>query len=682
MHAVSAAAQSPADSSLAARRPDSLRTYILSPIRVEGRMDDLVGFATSASQGRVGRSDLALRPLLREAELLETLPGMIVTQHSGEGKSNQMFLRGFNLDHGTDFRTEVDCMPVNLPTHGHGHGYTDLNFLIPELVDHIEFHKGVYEARIGDFGSAGGAHFHLAKDLAQSFLEFEAGAHGHTRAVGAAGHALGKGTLLLAGETRFYDGVWDLPGEVAKYGGLARYTWKRDLSEYSILALGYHNDWHSSDQLPLRAANGPTGRFGQVDSTLGGDTGRYSLSASWRRQARNDFQRAAIYGIAYDLDLFSNFTYGLGDSLDGDQFEQVDKRMVFGGSFEHNRFSKFMGRDHLWSIGLQTRTDVISEVGLHRTRARRRVATVRDDEVLESTAGLFVQARSTWHPRVHSVLGLRGDQYFFDVESSNPENSGDESAGRVSPKATLVFGPWRNTELYANAGLGFHSNDARGTTIRVDPASGDPASTVDPLVPSRGLEVGVRINPVGTLRSTVALWQLDLDSELLFVGDAGTTEPSGRSQRIGIEFANFWRPRTWLSLDADVSLSRGRLLDVPDDEDRIPGALEHVVAAGLAAAHPSGVDGALRVRYLGEYPLIETNAVRADATTLVNASLGYRFRRIRVGMSVLNLFDSDGNDIQYFYASRLPGEPTAGIEDVHVHPFEPRQLRGSVTWRF
>jgi hypothetical protein len=662
---------------------DSLRVYVLEPVRVQGRIDDLIGLATSASQGRVGQAEVELRPLVREAELLETLPGMIVTQHSGDGKSNQMFLRGFNLDHGTDFRTEVEEMPVNLPSHAHGQGYTDLNFLIPEVVDHVEFQKGVYYADIGDFGSAGGARFSLVRDVRRNLAKLEYGENGFVRVVGVASPALGPGTLLAAGEIKGYDGAWELPQELQKGSGLGRYTWRRGLQEFSILAMAYHNEWNSSDQIPHRAIqSGTVSRLGQVDSTLGGKTNRYSLSLSWRRQARDDFQHAGVYAIYYDLDLFSNFTYFLDDSLHGDQFEQVDQRVVVGGSFEHNWSETLLGREHLWSVGLQARTDIIPEVALNRTWRRQQIRTVRNDEVLEATAGVYLQARSTWRAWLHSVLGVRGDGFYFDVASSIPENSGDATDARLSPKATLVFGPWAKTEIYLNGGLGFHSNDARGTTIRVDPTTGEPASRVDPLVTSRGAEIGIRVNPLAGLRSTVSFWLLDLDSELLFLGDAGTTEPTDRSRRWGVEWANFWKPLPWLALDADLALSEARLVDAPEGENHIPGALEQVLAAGLTLEHPKGFLGALRLRYLGEYPLIEDNSVRAKATTLVNASLGYGYRRLRLMLSVLNLLDSDENDIQYFYTSRLEGEATGGVDDVHLHPVEPRQLRGSITWWF
>ena len=301
-----------------------------------------------------------------------------------------------------------------------------------------------------------------------------------------------------------------------------------------------------------------------------------------------------------------------------------------------------------------------------------------------SATGVFVEADSRWTPWFRSVLGLRADGYTFDVASDRAENSGHRGAGIVSPKASLVFSPTRTTELYVSGGYGFHSNDARGTTIRVDPVSGAPAERVDPLVRSTGGELGVRTSPVAGLRSTVSVWALDLASELLFVGDAGATEASAASRRRGVTFANFYRPTASLALDADVSFAHARLRGVPADAARIPGALEHVVAGGIAwTPAERGPLGALRLRHFGSYALVEDDGVRAQPATLLNADVGYRLATgTQLRLTVLNLANARADDIQYFYASRLRGESGAGTEDVHAHPVEPRQLRLSLDWRF
>ncbi|HWA59017.1 MAG TPA: TonB-dependent receptor [Gemmatimonadales bacterium] len=654
----------------------------LSPLTVVGRIDNLIGTAGSASEGHVGAEDLRQRPLLREGELLETVPGVIVTQHSGDGKANQYFVRGFNLDHGTDFRTEVEGMPVNMPTHAHGQGYTDVNFLIPELVDYIDYRLGVYHAEVGDFGSAGGAQFRLAKTLARPFVTTSAGEHALERAAAGGSWKLGGGHLLLGGEAKRYDGPWRLDEDLRKVSGMARYSWERGASSFSVLGLAYHNRWNSSDQIPLRAVDEALiTRFGHIDGSDGGHTQRYSVSGSWRHLGGNSVQDVEVYGIYSDLDLFSNFSYFLSDTVNGDQFNQHEQRTVLGANLRHTQPVSAMGRSHVFTLGLQSRADFINGLGLFLTRRRERLSTVRQDDVRETGSGVYLQAESRWAANFRSELGVRADLYTFHVESDLAANSGSRSAAIVSPKASFIYAPSPAAEVYVSGGLGFHSNDARGTTIRVDPATGDPASRVNPLVRSRGAELGLRLTPVPQWRSTLAIWALDLNSELLFVGDGGATEPTDASHRGGITWANFYRPIPQLSLDLDVSLARARLTGVPAEQDRIPGALENVVAAGVTwAAVRRGPFAALRVRHFGSYPLIEDNSVRASSTTLLNADAGFLVSGIRVTASVLNLLDSKASDIQYYYASRLPGEPAAGVDDVHFHPVEPRQVRLTLAW--
>jgi hypothetical protein len=355
--------------------------------------------------------------------------------------------------------------------------------------------------------------------------------------------------------------------------------------------------------------------------------------------------------------------------------------VVLGATVSRGQQLQAMGVEHTVTLGLQSRADFLSPVGLYRTAQRRRLSTVRQDDVVETGTGLYVEAQSHWRSWFRSTLGVRGDAYTFDVTSDRPENSGRHTATIASPKVSLAFVPSIRTEIYLSGGLGFHSNDARGTTIQVDPATGERASRVDPLVRSRGAEIGFRANAAQGWRSTLALWMLDLDSELLFIGDGGTTEPSERSRRSGITLANFYGPVPQLSLDADVSVARARFSGDSRDEDRIPGALENVVAAGVTwAPHKNGLFGALRVRHFGSYPLIEDNSLRATATTLLNADIGLFVAGVRVQLSVLNSLNERASDVQYYYSSRLQGEAATGVADVHFHPVEPRQLRISLGW--
>lgn len=653
---------------------DSSRT--LTTVQVTGRRDNLAGVAISAAQGRIGHADLKQRPLVREGEILEAVPGMILTQHSGDGKANQMFLRGFNLDHGTDFQTRIEAMPLNLVTHAHGQGYSDLNLLIPELVDHVSYSLGPYYAELGDFGSAGGATLQLVRALPRAFASAEGGAWGYRRLVAAGSETRGAHTWLAGGEVKDYDGPWQIAQGLSKRSGVARYSWQGAGQTLSVLGMSYANHWNASDQIPARAVlNGSLDRFGQIDPSLGGQTARHSISATFERQRGLVQSSLDAYAVRYDFTLFSNFTYFLDNDASGDQIRQRDGRMIYGLDAQQRRLFTVRSRAQQLRYGLQTRYDD-ANVSLARSADRQLSSMVRADLVRQGSVGLWTSIESQWRSRVRTVLGVRADGYAFDVRSDRTENSGNRRALLASPKASVILRASDGVELYAGGGLGFHSNDARGTTIHTDPVSGARVQPVDPLVRSTGGELGMRLSGPRDMRTTISLWTLRLNSELLFVGDAGTTEPQGRSARTGVTIANYWRPLRRVALDADVSFTDARYLDAPAEERRVPGALENVIAAGVQwAPMRSGPSVVVRLRHLGAYPLVESNAVRATSTTLVNASIGVPVRGVRLTASVLNALGSRGRDIQYYYASRLAGEPVGGVEDVHFHPVEPRQIR-------
>jgi hydrogenase/urease accessory protein HupE len=653
----------------------------IEKIEVRGRADSLVGIAESATQGTVGFEQLELRPLLRTGEILETVPGVIVTQHAGGGKANQYFLRGFNLDHGTDFATSVDGIPYNLPSHGHGQGYTDLNGIIPELVERVDYRKGPYYADVGDFGSAGAADMQLFETLDESLLRFEGGNLGHYRGLIAGSTRAGPGNALVALEAARDDGPWKQRDDFERTLGMARYSQGGDDGRLVLTVLGYHGEWDSSDQI-ARSAVDEVGRFGSLDRTTGGDSQRHSLSAAWERNGDASRSRVMAYAFYYDLDLFSNFTYFLDDPVDGDQFEQRDRRWTTGLKASHSRLDRLGGRDVQTTLGLQVRNDSIRN-GLFHTQARDRLDKTRDDRIHESAVAPYLEAEIQWCDRLRSVAGVRTDKYWFDVDDRRHLNSGDRSDVKTSPKLSLIFGPWGSTEFYLQGGYGFHSNDARGVNTRIDPADGvTPLDRADPLVRTEGFEGGARTTWLPGLQSTLSLWQLDIDSELVFIGDAGTTEPSRPSRRRGIELANYYTPTEWLALDLDVSISRARFRDAADEGDEIPGSIEEVVAAGISVHDVGPFSASLRARYFGPRPLVEDDSVRSSSTTLLSARLGYRIDDTwSLDAEIFNLFDVEDSDIEYFYESRIrpSGLP---VEEIHFHPVEPMSLRVGLTARF
>ena len=637
----------------------------------------LVGVALSATQGVVSAKQIDNRPLMRAGEVLEAVPGVIISQHSGEGKANQYYLRGFNLDHGTDFATTVAGVPVNMPTHAHGHGYSDLNFLIPELIAGVQFSKGPYAAEEGDFSTAGASHIRYVNALDKPVVRLSAGGEGWRRAFAAGSPQFAGGHLLAAIEAGHNDGPWERPDDFAKINGVLRYSRGTSRNAFAITGMAYSADWQATDQIPERAvAAGTIGRFGGVDDTLGGSTGRYSASADWQRAAASSVTRVTAYAMRYRLNLFSNFTYFLDDPVNGDQFEQADRRYVFGGRATHRIGGRVADRPSEFLFGLDMRRDNIGTIGLYQTLERARLSVTREDAVRQTSAGAFARHDLQWTPWLRSTVGLRVDRFHFDVAAGDPRNSGRESDAIVSPKATIVLGPFASTEFYANWGEGFHSNDARGATITVDPKAGDPAERVTPLVRARGEEIGVRTTRLRHIQATAALWRLDLDSELLFVGDAGTTEAGRPSRRGGVELSAVFAPASWLSVDADLSLSRARFRDADLGGTRVPGAVERVFAGGVNVENAGPFFGSLRVRHFGARDLIEDGSVRSAPTTIVNLQGGAALSpRVRVYADVFNLFDRRVSDIDYFYRSRLNGEPAGGIDDVHFHPALPRSVR-------
>ena len=648
--------------------------------------DNAVGTSDAASEGVIRADLLASRPAQRPGEVLEFVPGVIVTQHSGDGKANQIFLRGFNLDHGTDFATSINGVPVNMPSHAHGQGYSDLNFLMPELVQRVEYRKGPYSARNGDFSLAGSADITYRTRLDMPFMDLALGQRGFRRGVLGGSMALGPSgtTALAAVEVAGHDGPWTVPQGLRRLNGVFTLSGGDDIDAWQVSLMGYDASWTATDQIPERAigqtglVSGQSRAFGRYDSldpTAGGLTSRHSLSGQWiHNDADGGVWRTQAYAVRYGMDLYSNFTYALERPQQGDQFRQQDDRWVWGGQVGRALSHGLAGRLARTEWGLQWRHDD-ARVGLYDSVARRVTNTVRLDDVQQTLASLHAQTMVEWSPLVRTITGLRADQLDARVSSlSNPLNSGHARDAILSPKFSMVLGPWNKSELFINAGSGFHSNDARGGTIRVDPRSGEPVRQVPLLVPGRGAELGLRTEAISGLQTSLALWMLRLNSELVYVGDAGVTEASQASRRHGVELSNRWAPKSWMLVDADVAWSQGRLAN----GDRIPNAVDRVASAALTLKDLGLWSTSLQWRYLGGGPLVEDNSVRSHPSSTFNARVGRQLpgwgRHADVSVDVFNLTNRRVNDIQYFYESRLPGEAQA-VGDRHLHPAEPRSIR-------
>ena len=711
---------------------------VSTTVDVQGREDSLIGIADSATQGTVGYKQLEDRPLLRSGEILETIPGMIITQHAGGGKANQYFLRGFNLDHGTDFANFIDGMPLNLPSHAHGEGYSDMNIVIPEFVQRVNFEKGPYYAEIGNYGSVGSANLQFFKTLPQNFFQVEAGMYDYLRAVFGISQKLGSGVLLYGGEAYYDNGPWTHPDAFAKFNGLVTYSQGDATNGFSFTARGYHGKWNSSDQIPVTAIP-EVGSYGTLNPTDGGNSQRYSLQGEWHRQGANSATTITGYGFYYYLNLFSDFTYYLDDPVKGDQFEQQDHRWVAGFDAAHSIFSQWFGHKVENTFGLQVRNDWVHN-GLYRTENRVRTgkndvnacnvepipecetnpdliavlpAATDVNKFSDTMIGFYVENRVQWAKKFRSVIAFRGDEAIYNVTNLTPPyvatelpgapvinftevNSGSASKFLPSPKASLIFGPWSKTEFYVQGGASFHSNDARGTTQRVEPISPDnpfptPSTPITPLVQTKGAEVGVRTVAVPHLQSTLSLWYLHSASELQQSGDTGgTTASASPSNRWGVEWANYYTPTEHLVIDFDFADSKA-LFTTIDPDDAAPGspggryvpeAVELVISSGITVQNYKGFWGSLRLRAFGPRNLTSDAIYRSSSTVLLNAEVGYHFNnRWRVEAQFFNLLDRYDHDIDYAYTSRVSPTAEAAFTDV-FHPVEPFQARFTLVRTF
>lgn len=652
-------------------------------VKAKGNNHNLIGAAESANQGTVLKQQIDQRTVYRPGELLESVPGLIVTQHSGEGKANQYFARGFNLDHGTDLRISVEGMLVNQRSHGHGQGYSDLNFLIPELASSLQYRKGPYYADQGDFSSAGAVDIGYVNKLPAGIANFSVGNQGFMRGLAANSHGAGGGTILYAFELNTKDGPWLRKENYRKFNAVLRYSQSYGDTRFNITAMGYGANWNATDQIPQRAVQaGSISPLGSIDPSDGGESHRFSLSSALQHKSKLGITRINLYTIHSNLALFSNFTYFLDDPVNGDQFSQVDKRFQSALNLSHAWVNNLGGFAFENTVGAQFQNDVIDN-GLLHTRQRQTLFTTRKDHVLENSMGLYYQNSVQWMDKFRSVAGVRSDFYWFDVHSDNSLNSGEQYDSITNPKLSLIFGPWAKTEYYFNYGSGFHSNDARGATATVDPKSGEAISRVNPLVRSTGYEAGLRTAILPGLQASLTFFRLDLASELLFVGDAGTTEASRPSKREGFEVSAFYMPNHWLTVDLDYALAKARFTGWDPAGNHIPGAIQGVGKASIAVDNLGPFFGSMQFRYFGKRALVEDNSQQSDNTMTLNGQIGFKLsKKFRVALQGFNLLGTKAHAIDYFYTSRLPGEPASGVPDRHFHPIESRSFRVSLTGNF
>jgi len=699
--------------------PIAAQLKTIATVATGGRKADLVGVAQAASEGTIGAAEIADRPILRPGEVLEAIPGLVVTQHSGEGKANQYYLRGFQLDHGTDLESTIGGIPVNLVSHAHGQGYSDINWLMPELVSYVEFKKGTYYADQGDFSTAGSYNLYF-RDTIAPVTSFGAGTYGYDRFFTAASPVVGAGHLLYGIEIEHDNGTFVRPDEYHKLNALLRYSVDKGKNSFAINGFAYDGAFNSTDQIPQRlVAAGAISPFGSIDPTDGGNTYRYAISTQWQHQDPNGTTKFNAYGVDDFLDLFSNFTYDLFDANNyynetknpitcdaafvtcapnsagaprasnyrsfcpaytapasaapgsltpvaynfqcGDQREQEDKRFISG--FDASR--TFVTPGSVTTIGVDTRNDNISTLGLFLVADRNRFpgGTLSDDHAVERGSDLFVQSELRFGPKLRVDPGVRLDYYSFRVAAYDPRNSGSGSAALVDPKMNLGYAINARSEVYLDFGDSFHSNDIRGVTYVDDPqthapfdSTGAPVERNALLNRSTGEEVGYRYT-IPAYTATVSFFELYQADELIFDGDHGTTSLGGPTQRKGIELANFFNPVKWLTLDADLATSTARFLDNPGGAgSNVPESLNGVVALGATVDQPR-YSASLRMRYFGPRILDQAGDARSPASTLWNAQFTTKLgSNRRLSFDLFNLFNANVADVTYFYNSWLPSD--------------------------
>ncbi|MGZ3449256.1 MAG: TonB-dependent receptor [Polyangiales bacterium] len=653
-----------------------------APQQIEVKADK--GYS-AASADEVRQRDLALRPRVRPADILEVVPGLFAVQHAGGGKANQYFLRGFDADHGTDLALFVDGVPINLVSHGHGQGYADLNFVIPELVSTLSSQKGPYSARYGDFATAGAVDLQYYNHLHQSSVTGQIGNFGIRRALFMVAPELGDDwSTIVAGEAYADNGPFANPERLRRFNLFGRATRTMGFGGLTLTWMSYSGGWNASGQVPARALGTPElpDAFGSIDPTEGGSTQRHQASLAYVYRHDEDEARALLYWVKSSFTLYSNFTFFAQDPVNGDGREFEDDRTMIGTSWSYKRTRKVGDASFATTLGIQARHDSI-ENGLFHQSERKILGTIVSADVAETCVGLYAEEDARLLPWLRVVAGLRFDRFDVNVrDHTESATSGIAGATRVSPKASMVLSPAKFIDLFLNFGRGFHSNDARGA-VRSAP-------TVTLLAPATGYETGTRLKLFDKLDVAAAVFRLDIDSEIVWLGDEGTTEARGPTRRLGLELEGRMRVLPWLFLDADATFTKATFTQNAGNGNAVALAPTRTFAGGVAVKHPIGVFGSVRVRSIASRPANDgadraAMPLDAEGWTLVDAELGYRYQDLEFAVDIRNLGNSSWREVQFANTSRTRTEVQKGLparQDLHFTPGWPLTALGRVTLYF
>ncbi len=629
--------------------------------------------------------DFKLRPHLTTQDLLRLVPGLFIAQHAGGGKAEQLFLRGFDVDHGTDVAISVDNMPVNMVSQAHGQGYADLHFVIPETIDNMSFSKGPYDAKTGDFNTAGAVRFKTKNYLPKNMIKTEVGTYNTYRGVtmlnllNTSDTSARKQNAYIAAEYFYTNGFFVNPQDFSKVNLFGKYTTEINSSTHLAFTLSsFNSKWNASGEIPNRAVqSGLIGKYGSIDPSEGGNTSRYNanLTLNKRLDNRGSLQ-SNLYYIQYNYSLYSNFTFFKLDSVNGDEINQYESRNTFGYNASYTKESEIGSIDLKSTVGIGLRDDQIGNIGLAHVRKRAFLNDITKGEIHETNFNAFLEETFQFSPRLSLNVGLRFDNFHYSYRNKLVDTVNDVKSklnSIVSPKLNVFYNVSQSVQFYVSAGSGFHSNDARVATQA-------PGNTLPRAV---GADIGTNLKISKKLFVNAALWWLDLATEYTWSGDEGQYDvnPNGKTRRIGVDVSARYQVTKWLYADADLNLAKPRFVDAPEGQNYVPVAPTITSIAGLNVRASNGMTGSLRYRYLGARPLVEDNSIRAQEYFILDAVVGYARKNYQIGFMAENLLNTYWKEAQYATDSQLQGEPTS-VNELHYTPGTPFNIRGNFTLFF
>ncbi len=660
-------------------RSDTIpKVVFLSPTKIHLKEFQVVSHKNEQTFESLSKLDIDLNPIRNSQEILQMVSGLYIGQHAGGGKAEQIFIRGFDSDHGTDIALSVDGMPVNMVSHAHGQGYADLHFVIPEMVEKVDFDKGSYFADKGNFNTAGYVDFKTRDYLDKSFVKLEGGQFNTGRVVTGLNILNPKTdngqSLIFASEISYSDGYFEYPQNFSRFNGLMNYTLPLNNSVLRLSASGFTSEWLASGQIPNRAVeNGTIGWFGAIDPNEGGNTSRVNANAQLTTYLENGATlKNQIYYTNYQFELYSNFTFYLEDQVNGDEIKQKESRNLVGYNGEYDQFHQWGNIPVHTQFGLTARQDFIDDIELSHTVNRELLERLQYGDIEETNIAVYAKQDYKFTSKLTVTLGLRGDYFINTYANHLSDETLTAEANAISPKLNFTYTFNNRLKLYLYNGKGFHSNDTRIVVQQ---------NGKDILPAAYSNDLGVIVKPAKNLVLQAAVWRLWLDQEFVYVGDAGVVEPSGRTQRMGVDLSARFEPIPNWFIHVDANYAHPRSVDDPEGENYIPLAPIFTGLGGITYASPKGFNGSLRCRYMGDRPANEDNSIVAEGYFITDLVLNYTRPKWELGIGVLNLFDTKWKETQFATESQLQNE-TAAVEEIHFTPGTPFSLNGRVTFYF